>query len=117
TLDNPFIVCELEELKSQPELQVIALMQIINLCYQHFFLGDAQAGSQRRSKAFIVDECWEFLQEKQGSTGANPVSSFLESAFRRFRKVDASAWIITQLLSDLYGSSVGKAIAANCVYR
>ncbi|CAH6816974.1 P-loop_TraG domain-containing protein [Vibrio chagasii] len=117
TLDNSFIVCELEELKSQPELQVIALMQIINLCYQHFFLGDAKAGSQRRSKAFIVDECWEFLKENQGSGAANPVSTFLESAFRRFRKVDASAWIITQLLSDLYGSSVGKAIAANCVYR
>lgn len=117
TLDNAFIVCELEELKSQPELQVIALMQIINLCYQHFFLGDSKSGGERRRKAFIVDECWEFLKEKPGSTGANPVSLFLESAFRRFRKIDSSAWIITQLLSDIYGSSVGKAIAANSVYR
>lgn len=117
SLDNAFIVCELEELKALPEIQLIALMQIINLCYQHFFLGDAKNGGKRRRKVFIVDECWEFLKNSSSSGGSNPVSNFLESAFRRFRKVDASAWIITQMLSDLYGSDVGKAIAQNSVFR
>lgn len=117
SLDNAFIVCELEELKALPEIQRIALMQIINLCYQHFFLGDASGDpSKRRRKVFIVDECWEFLKESGGAEH-NPVSAFLESAFRRFRKVDASAWIITQMLSDLYGSDVGKAIAQNSMFR
>lgn len=117
SLNNAFIVCELEELKSQPELQRIVLMQIINLCYQHFFLGDANSDpTKRRRKCMIVDECWEFLKESPGQV-VNPVSAFLESAFRRFRKVDASAWIITQMLSDLYGSSTGKAIAQNSMFR
>lgn len=119
SLDNPFIVCELEELKAQPENQLIALMQIINLCYRHFFLADGNKDpSKQRRKVFIVDECWSFLggnDDYQGQT--NPVATFLESAFRRFRKVNASAWIITQMLSDVYGSSVGRAIVANCVYR
>lgn len=116
SLDNPFIVCELEELKSQPENQLIALMQIINLCYKHFFLSDQEAGFKRR-KLFIVDESWEFVSSAGGSGGNNPVASFLNSAFRRFRKVDASAWIITQMLSDVYGTEVGRAIVANCVYK
>ncbi|WP_299020950.1 TraC family protein [uncultured Photobacterium sp.] len=119
SLDNPFIVCELEELKSQPENQLIALMQIINICYRHFFLqdGDKDVSEQRR-KVFIVDECWSFLSGSDDVKGQkNPVATFLEAAFRRFRKVNASAWIITQMLSDVYGSQVGKSIVANCVYR
>ncbi|MEZ8028387.1 TraC family protein [Enterovibrio norvegicus] len=117
SLDNPFIVCELEELKSQPEVSIIALMQIINLCYQHFFMSDSGSAKKRR-KVFIVDECWSFLSGSENvGQQVNPVAKFLEAAFRRFRKVNASAWIVTQMLSDIYGSDVGKSIAANCVYR
>jgi conjugal transfer ATP-binding protein TraC len=117
-LDNPFIVCELEELKSLPEVQLLALMQIINLCYRHFFLSDENP-SDRRRKMLVIDECWEFLQKSEnGKEGEmNPVSNFLDQAYRRFRKVEASAGICTQMLSDIHETQLGRSIAANSVYR
>ncbi|UJF20338.1 TraC family protein (plasmid) [Vibrio sp. SS-MA-C1-2] len=116
SLDNPMIVCELEQLKSLPEVQLLVLMQIINICYRHFFLSDDDPTNRRR-KMLVVDECFSFLSGNDSHEGVNPVANFLSSAYRRFRKVEASAWICTQLLSDLTDSEVGRGIAANSVYR
>lgn len=113
--DGRLIVCELEELKSDPHLQVTALMSLImNIQYQMYIADD---GTSRR-KMFILDEAWEYLKE-DGSDSANMMrffTAFLETGWRRFRKYGASGALVTQSVMDAYDSSAGKAIIANSAW-
>ena len=54
----------------------------------------------------IVDEAWEAFEDPM-------VAKFLEGAFRRLRKANASPIVISQSLRDLYNSASGEAIANN----
>ena len=61
----------------------------------------------------MIDEAWDLL--KEGHT-----AKFMEAAYRKFRKYEASAIIATQSVADLYNSTdnqIGQAIAANSAFN
>ena len=100
-LDNRLVVLELEHLKQRKHLQRVVLLQLIYQIQQAMFLGD-----RGRRKIVIIDEAWDLLTSGE-------VGKFIETGYRRFRKYNGAAIVITQSLADLYGNPVGEAIAAN----
>lgn len=108
-LNNRFVVIELEELKSRPHLQKVILLQLIYQIQQECYLGDRD-----QRKALLVDEGWQLIGGSATTDGKpDPVLTFLEGAFRRFRKYGASVNIITQGLEELYATPNGKAMVSN----
>lgn len=99
--DNPYVLIELEELKSRLHLQKVVLLQFIYQIQQECYLGDRD-----QRKVVIVDEAWSLLTEGE-------VGKFLEGAYRRFRKYGAACVVVTQGIDDLYNTPNGAAIAAN----
>ena len=104
-LNKDFVVLELEELKSKKTLQQVVLMQLIAAIQREMFMS-----KDGRPKVLIIDEAWDILDDPM-------VARFLEHAYRRFRKYGGSAIIVTQSIADLYGSTSGKAIAANSAFK
>jgi conjugal transfer ATP-binding protein TraC len=98
---NNLVVLELDHLKGKRHLQQVVLLQLIAQLNTEFYLGDRGV-----KKLLIVDEAWEAFEDPM-------VAKFLEGAFRRMRKVQASPIVITQSLRDLYNSASGEAIANN----
>lgn len=99
--DNPFCVLELEELKSKPHLQQVVLLQLIYQIQQAMYLGDL---GQR--KILVIDEAWDLLKHGR-------IAAFIEGGYRRFRKYNGAAIVVTQSVFDLYKDAAGKAIAEN----
>lgn len=110
--DSRLIVCELEELKSDPHLQVVVLMSLVVSIQKQMYL----TGTDRR-KSLIIDEGWMYLKD-EGSEAAllRFFSEFLETAWRRCRKVNGNGILITQSVMDAYASSAGRAIIANSAW-
>lgn len=104
------IVCEMEELASNPHLSQCVLMCIINAAQHAMFL----QGTDVR-KLFILDEAWAYLKDKPGKV--NYLADFLETGWRRFRKTRAAGICITQSLLDAYQSQVGMAIVNNSPWK
>ncbi|KRW83741.1 type IV secretion system protein TraC [Marinobacter sp. P4B1] len=100
-IDNRFVVLELEELKSKEHLQQVVLLLLIYKVQQEMYLGDMNTRKQ-----LMIDEAWSLL-----SSGA--VAKFIEGGYRRFRKYNGAAMVITQGINDLYTNEAGRAIAEN----
>lgn len=104
TLDfnNDLTVLELDELLGRKHLRQVVLLQLINQIQMSIFTNP----DRNRRKILIIDEAWDLLKE-------GDVSSFIESAYRKFRKYNACAGIATQSVNDLYDNPSGRAIAEN----
>jgi conjugal transfer ATP-binding protein TraC len=101
SFQNQFTVLELDELQGRKHLRQVVLLQLIYQIQQEVFLGE-----RNRKKVVIVDEAWDLLKEGE-------VSTFMEHAYRKFRKYGGSVVIATQSINDLYENAVGRAIAEN----
>lgn len=109
TFNNRFTVLELEELNGMPQLRQVVLLQLIFQIQQAIFLSRKSG----QKKLVMIDEAWDLL--KEGHT-----AKFMEAAYRKFRKYDASAIIATQSVADLYNATdnqIGQAIAANSAFN
>ncbi|HBC2921666.1 TPA: IncHI-type conjugal transfer ATPase TrhC, partial [Escherichia coli] len=111
-----FIVLELEELKGTPHLQTVVLMSIIQAAQHAMFIK-----KDGRRRLFILDEAWEYIRPDNASGSSNQsnqfFSSFLEAAWRRFRKTHCAGICITQSFEDYFSSSVGRALTANSPWK
>ena len=114
--DSRFIVLELEELKGTPHLQTVVLMSIIQAAQHAMFIK-----RDGRRRLFILDEAWEYIRPDNANGGnqANNqfFTSFLEAAWRRFRKTNCAGICVTQSFEDYFTSSVGRAITANSPWK
>lgn len=112
TYDSRLIVCELEELKSDPHLQIVVLMSLVVSIQKQMYL----SGTDRR-KLLLIDEGWMYLKD-EGSDAEllRFFAEFLENGWRRFRKTNAAGWLLTQSVLDGYQSSAGRAIIANSAW-
>ena len=97
-----FVVLELEELKSKKDLQEVVLLTLVYKIQQDMM----QRGE---NKLVIIDEAWDLL------TGGN-TSSFMETGYRRFRKLGGACYSITQSINDFYKVPAGVAIIENSDY-
>ncbi|WP_448205432.1 type IV secretion system protein TraC [Azospirillum sp. sgz302134] len=100
--DNRFTVLELDDLRGRKHLQQVVLLQLILQIQNTMYLG-----ARNRHKMVIIDEAWALLAE------GNEVAPFIEASFRKFRKYNGSAVVVTQGLDELYASDSGRAIVAN----
>lgn len=98
---NQFTVLELDELQGRKHLRQVVLLQLIYQIQQEVFLGD-----RNRKKILLIDEAWQLMSSGE-------VSTFIEHAYRKFRKYGGSVIIATQSINDLYQNNVGQAIAEN----
>ena len=99
--DKDLTVLELDELQGRKHLRQVVLLQLISQIQREIFLGERD-----RKKIVIIDEAWDLLKEGE-------VASFMEGAYRKFRKYGGSAIIATQSAGDLVDSAAGIAIQNN----
>ena len=102
---NKFTVLELDELAGRKHLRQVILLQLIYQIQQAVYLGD-----RSQKKIVIIDEAWDLLKEGN-------VATFMEHAYRKFRKYGGAIVIATQSIDDLYTSQTGEAIAKNSADR
>ena len=107
TFQDNFTVIELEELKSRPHLQQVVLLQLIYQIQYNIFVASARSGDNRY-RMVLCDEGWDILKN-----AGEAVTRFLETGWRRFRKMNAAGVFISQGINDLYSSPVGLAITEN----
>lgn len=96
-----FVLLELEELKSQKHLQTVVLLMLIYQIQNGMYMGDRGV-----KKMLLIDEAWDLLSDPK-------IASFIEAGYRRFRKYNGTACIITQALTDLHDTPTGRAVIAN----
>jgi conjugal transfer ATP-binding protein TraC len=99
-LDNRFVVLEMSDLDSRPDLQGVVLMILMHRITELMYHGDR---SQR--KLCIIDEAWRLLGN--GNAGA-----FVEAGYRTARKYGGAFVTVTQGIDDYYESASAKAALA-----
>lgn len=104
-LSQDLVVLELEELKESKDLQQVVLIQVLTAIYREMFINNTG-----RPGVIIMDESWDLLNDPI-------IARFLEHVFRRIRKSNGSAIVVTQSIADLYGSASGRAIADNSAFK
>ncbi|MHB0929171.1 MAG: TraC family protein [Candidatus Nanopelagicales bacterium] len=105
SFDKPLAVIELEELKADPEMQAVVLTLLIAQITKEIYLSD-----RAQRKALIIDEAWDLL-------GNVKTGKFIETAFRRVRKYNGIAGVITQSFEDFERSAAGKAAIENAEWK
>lgn len=103
--DNPFVVVELEELKQDPQLQAAVLTLVIHQVTKEMYLAD-----RKIPKLLAIDEAWDLM-------GGLKTGKFIETAFRRARKYNAIAGVITQSYQDFAKSAAAKAAIDNAAWQ
>ncbi len=113
TLDiakDEFVVLELENLKSQPELFKVITLQVVNAVTQDLYLS-----RKDRQRIITFDEAAQFLGEG-GELMA--LEGVIEGGYRRARKYGGSFGIITQSALDLKKwGAIGDVINSNSAFK
>ncbi len=103
TLDNPFIVLELQELKNKKELQKVVLFVMMYHITQAMYLGN-----RRQYKSCIIDEAWDLL-----GGDIDGAKEFIEAGYRTARRFNGNFVTITQSINDYYKNSASHAAFEN----
>lgn len=103
-LDNNLVVVELERLKQDPQLQAAVLTLIISTVTKEMYLSGTSV-----PKLLAIDEAWDLL-------GNVKTGKFIETAFRRIRKYNGIAGVITQSFQDFDKSEAAKASIDNAAW-
>lgn len=104
--DKPFVLLELEELTQSEDLKQVVMILILSTIEHKIYISP----NREISTLVIFDEAWQLL------VGAN-TASFIEKAYRRFRKYGASIVTITQGISDLGLHPAGNAALKNSSWK
>ena len=88
--NDPFVVLELENLKTQPDLYRVVTLLVINGVTQDLYLSD-----RSRQKFVIFEEAWQFLGE------AAMLKPVVEEGYRRARKYNGSFMVVVQSIVDM----------------
>ncbi len=99
--DNPFVVLELGELDTKPDLQTVVLLLLMMRITEAMYLGD-----RNQRKLCIIDEAWRLMG--QGNAG-----QFIEQGYRTARKYGGAFMTITQGIDDYFKSGTSKAALDN----
>jgi len=102
-LDHRFIVMELNGLKGRQDLQQVVLLQLMYQIQQVMYQQDEE-----------IDLPSWWSSTKLGTVVQGQIGLFIENGYRRFRKRNGAAVIITQGIDDIYRSESGQAIISKC---
>lgn len=99
------VVIELEELKQDAALQAVVLQLVMFQVTKEMYLSD-----RRLPKLLAIDEAWDLM-------GGLKTGRFIETAFRRMRKYNGIAGVITQSFEDFEKSSAARAAIENAAWQ
>jgi conjugal transfer ATP-binding protein TraC len=102
-VDNPFVVLELQELKTKKDLQKVVLLVLMYQISESMYMG-----SRSQVKSCVIDEAWDLLGGD--NDGA---ASFIETGYRTARKHNANFVTVTQSINDYYKNETSKAAFEN----
>lgn len=105
TFTKPLVVIELEELKQDGALQSVVLQLVMFQVTKEMYLSD-----RRLPKLLAIDEAWDLMSGMK--TGR-----FIETAFRRMRKYNGIAGVITQSFEDFEKSPAARAAIENAAWQ
>lgn len=105
TFSKPLVVIELEELKQDASLQSVVLQLIMFQVTKEMYLSD-----RRIPKLLAIDEAWDLM-------GSLKTGRFIETAFRRMRKYNGIAGVITQSFEDFEKSPAARAAIENAAWQ
>lgn len=105
SFDKPFVVVELEELKKDANLQSVVLQLVMYQVTNEMYLSD-----RRVPKMLAIDEAWDLM-------GGLKSGRFIETLFRRARKYNGIAGVITQSFEDFEKSDASKAAIENAAWQ
>ncbi|MEO1767688.1 type IV secretion system protein TraC [Thiobacter aerophilum] len=97
---KPFVVLELEELKSKKDLQAVVMQLMMYRITQEMYL------DRSKRKLVIIDEAWDLM-------GSGSSAGFIEAGYRRARKYGGAFGTITQSVEDYYKNDATKAAIQN----
>jgi conjugal transfer ATP-binding protein TraC len=106
-IDQDFVVLELQELKSKPDLQRIVLLTLMYQISETMYWGD-----RSQNKSCIIDEAWDLLSGEQDGT-----AKFIEVGYRTARKYNGNFVTIVQSINDYFKNSASIAAFENSDYR
>lgn len=108
------VVLDIDALKDKEDLSRVVVMQLI-LQINKYIYAKVQKGDNSWAM-LLIDEAWKFMAE--GEDGEhNAVLQFILTAYRQFRKHNASIGLLVQSLEDVYSNPAGKAIADNAAVK
>lgn len=108
--DNDLVVIELEELKNDKELRSVILTLAIHQISKEMYLVDPDKRlEEKRPKMLLIDEAWDLFADVR-------TASFIESAFRRVRKYNGIAGVVTQKFDDFERSPAAQAAITNAAW-
>lgn len=102
---KPLVVIELEELKQDSALQAVVLQLMMFQTTKEMYLSD-----RRIPKLLAIDEAWDLM-------GGLSTGKFIETAFRRMRKYNGIAGVITQSFEDFEKSAAARAAIENAAWQ
>ncbi len=105
SFDNDMVVVELEELNADNELKTVVLTLCIHQITKEMYLS-----GRERPKLLAIDEAWDLL-------GNVKTGKFIETAFRRARKYNGIAGVITQSFEDFEKSPAARAAIENAAWQ
>lgn len=105
SFNNPMVVIELEELKQDSNLQAVVLQLMIHQVTKEMYLSD-----RKIPKLLAIDEAWDLL-------GSVKTGRFIETSFRRARKYNGIAGVITQSFEDFEKSAAARAAIENAAWQ
>lgn len=105
SFNNALVVIELEELNQDTALQAVVLQIVMFQVTKEMYLS-----GREKPKVLAIDEAWALMGEMK--TG-----KFIETAFRRMRKYNGIAGVITQSFEDFEKSPASKAAIENAEWQ
>lgn len=100
-MNSPFIVFEFKNMTE--EIRPIMMLVLLEFIKTKFNVDDER-------KLLVLDEAWRMLKSRYEA-------EYIENFARTFRKRRGALLLITQSVSELKGSSEGKAFLANTSFR
>jgi len=104
---NPFIVLELQDLKSKAELRKIVLQLIIYQISQKMYQGD-----RTQIKSCIIDEAWDLFDDDNVAS-----AKFIETGYRTARKFRGNFVSIAHSYVDFYKNPMSRAAFSCSDYK
>lgn len=101
SIENPYTVFELSEIKNKKDLQAVVLLVLMFLVTEMMYKGDRLSYT-----SLVIDEAWDLLHGE--ASGA-----FIEGLARRARKYQGNLITGTQSINDYYKNSAAQAALAN----
>jgi conjugal transfer ATP-binding protein TraC len=97
--DNPFVVMELQDLKSRKELRKIVLQLLIYQISQKMYHSD-----RNQIKSCIIDEAWDLFDDDNITS-----AKFIEAGYRTARKFRGNFISIAHSIGDFHKNPMSRA--------